>query len=202
MNIIPYEIDESFLYYLQQSKLLKIEDIKELFHKINNLFHIEEYHGYKQALFLSYLLYVLGDETRMMVIIERLAAMKETGYVPLVFEDFLLTWLGKMPEADLPDVYHTIFKEKLLPGFKKLDQQLTEKSEDFVTILKESFEEFYHSIEDELILDEMEIHSDELIDNDLESRALRWEYKYLGREDTEIKKRREIYLKRQSEWLK
>lgn len=204
MGIIPFEPDQDFLYFLSRNMGADPATIRPLFSRLDSLFSLHTYDAYRQALFVSYLVYVLGDERRLEIVSSRLEAVVQDDYVPLDKDHFLEIWLGVQGAAQegLSPDFPTFFKQTLAPILERLQQFLAEKGRTFVDLLKQAFDQFFAQVEEELFLSEMEIHSDELHDSELEGEAVRWEYKYLGNEHDKILERRRIYLERQSEWLK
>lgn len=205
MALIPRNDAADVLYYLQGSGLETVVKDSALAERVIDLFSLQEYTVYQQALFVSFLFYFAGRIDRLQVLLHRLDAI-DTGHgIPCDSEAFLAVWFdGELPQTPDPllEKFRADFRYRFADRFQAGDAVLRRLADEFISLVRTGFEQFYEQTAEQLYLREMEIHSEELNDSQLQQKALRWEYKYLGHDRTLVEKRREIYLKRQNEWLK
>jgi len=199
MAFLQYDSEETLEYYIQDKTMLAEISKGELLARIGTLFLKDLNYGpYEQAMFLSFLLYVTGDHKRMRVVIDRLYGILHKEYLPDSPGAFLESWFaGDVPEGAATG--SALLENTILPQLSALKEKVHERALQYVRLMKKNFVAFITAIEEELYLESREIHAEELRDEELESGALRWEYKYLGREQTKIQERWKIYLERQDE---
>ena len=199
MSFLEYDPEETLEYYLQDDTMLAELSRDGLLEHIEAVFLKNAGYGpYEEAMFLSFLLYTTGDFKRMRTVVTRLYLVLEQDYIPDTPGALLEGWFGgKVPDAAATD--SSILEKKLLPGLRELKVIVRKRAREYVDGMIKDFRLFFRATEDELFLESREIHSEELSDRELEEKALRWEYKYLGREEGKIKERWNIYLERQDE---
>ncbi len=200
MKFFDYNKRKDFLSYLRSGNFFNEQASASFVKKGETIFELADYDGYKKAIFFNFLYYIVGKTKVVEVVIERLFKIKnEDSYFPTIYDNFIKVWLGE--EGELPE-YREFYDSKIKDRMVSLNQFVSKRADSFIASVKNSFEEFYTNVEGDLFLEEMEIHSDELRDKKLSEKALRWEFKYLGRDEKVRQQRREIYLKRQDECLK
>jgi hypothetical protein len=194
MPIIPYADSVDPFVYLDSETAFGAAD-REWLTGLIKRFGMAERDAYTKALFVSYLLYICGDRRRMEVVLERLAACLAGSLVPIDAAAFLETWFdGAPPEDAVPEGFSKNFAEGIRPRLTRLAAHLAGRATTLQADLLAGFEAFAAAARERLFLDEREIHMEELFDPELEGEALRWEYKYLGREQEKILARRSRYL--------
>lgn len=199
---LDYDPEGSLEYYLHDREMLEELSRDGLQGMINGLFWGDaECTSYKQSLFLFFLLYLFGDYRRLRVVITRLHRIREGSWVPTAADDFLEAWFAGPPPAAAASLAADL-EARELPRLQELSVTLRTRAEAFTGTIRDAFRDFYKKEEEEFFLKSCEIHAEELFDPELEAQALRWEYKYLGREPGRIEQRWEIYRGRQSEWPK
>ena len=199
MDFRDYDPEETLEYYIQDETMLAELSKGELLNQIEELFLEDSGYGpYKEAMFLSFLLYTTGDYKRMRVVVERLYRILKKEYIPDTPETFLSGWFeNKVPDGAATDP--SVIENRFIPILKEVKQKVHDRAVRYVQLIMEDFTKFFALTEDELFLASREIHSEELTDKEMEDSALRWEYKYLGREPKKISERWKIYLERQDE---
>lgn len=199
MAFLDYDPDETLEYYIQDEAMLAEISRDGLLDRIESVFLEDAGYGpYEEAMFLSFLLYTTGDYKRMRVVVDRLYKILNQEYIPDAPGSYLEGWFGgHVPDAAATD--DARLEELVLADMRKLKGTVLLRAKEYVATMLKNFTIFFNSVEDEFYLESREIHSEELKDKDLENSALRWEYKYLGREEKKIKERWKIYLERQDE---
>ncbi len=201
MEFVEYLPEADFHFFLQHSLLKDSNNYREIWELVHILYDLSAWGAYQKALFLTFLLYVLGDETRMITILRRLDAVQHERLVPMDIDTFLQAFVGIVPSSELIGRFQSDFEKTWKPALSGVEGKLKAKAAAFARELLDDFLVFFDEMKHEFLLAEKEIHSIELTDAELENKALRWEYKFLGRDERKIEDRRKKFYSGKEPWL-
>jgi len=199
MKIASYHSSENWKDFF-----VKIDHIdKNVLDQILILFIPKEKNQYIQALFVSFLLYITKNEEQLAAVVNRMAQIGQSSYINDQAEEIFFHLCGSQPD-------HNKAEEQILnhihnniqPQIENLKKIVDDISAGLIDLIRDSFYQFYHKVKEELFLAELQIHTEELQDPELEKEAIRWEYMLLNESSISKEEIRKIYLKRQDECLK
>ena len=164
----------------------------ELIKKIEEIFPIKEYDILKKTYFLYFLLFFASNYKNLKIITNRIEKIQKNQYLntknsSLYNELFKTTsWENLIQNEAITEV--------ISKDFDKVQKILQEKINNFIKLIIKNFEILWETVKDNLILNKDFIHSNEIIDEKLKDKALRWEYLILRKSEQHRKTIRNYFL--------